>query len=264
MRHDVRVSGLHRRSAACQARVDSAGRDAARWRRRVCGRPQRGRVCASCVSAPESRSGVPTGKRLVRVGSCDASLRRGRVALASFAPAAPVLAGPGRSAEAWRAQAARAGGSEHDTAGMQGTSGSAGEAAAAEEPNAPDQAARGGHALTALASARLIAEMVLAALATVAVVLVYNSVSAEQMKSARGAWRTSVFYGVDYVHREVVIMDQEPDSLSRRHRETNVATILQTFCAAVRVPARLHAVPWCLAPSLLGDVVRDRSLVFFS
>ena len=128
------------------------------------------------------------------------------------------------------------GGSEHDTAGMQGNSGSAGEAAAAEEPNAPDQAARGGHTLTPLAAARLIAEMVLAALATVAAVLVYVSVSTEQIKSARGAWGTSVLYGVDYVHREVVIMDQEPDSLSRRHRETNVACLPSSFVLLCAFP----------------------------
>jgi hypothetical protein len=119
---------------------------------------------------------------------------------------------------------------------MQGNSGSAGEAAAAEEPNAPDQAAAGGHALTPLAAARLIAEMVLAALATMAMVLVYNSASTEQIKSARGAWRTSVFYGVDYVHREVVIMDHEPDSLSRRHRETNVACLPLAFVLLCAFP----------------------------
>jgi hypothetical protein len=130
----------------------------------------------------------------------------------------------------------RAGESEHDTAGMQGNSGSAGEAAAAEEPNAPDQAAASGHALTARAAVRLIAEMVLAALAATAANLVGDSVTAEQIKSARGAWHTSVFYGVDYVHREVVIMDQEPDSLSRRHRETNVASLLASFLLLCAFP----------------------------
>jgi hypothetical protein len=84
--------------------------------------------------------------------------------------------------------------------------------------------AAGGNALAVLAAARLSAELALVALVPLAAVCAYEVPTAQLMSGpARGAWWTSSFYGVDYVNREAVIMYEEPNSISRRHRETNVS-----------------------------------------
>ena len=129
---------LHRRSAACKAGSGGLGRAehgavaavGARAVARDFARLARLRVREIDWAARRGASGsaalrvrlvggralflAPRGSadrqaRLLRVGSRDASLWRGRVALASCAPAAHVLAGPGRSAGAWRVHAARGG-----------------------------------------------------------------------------------------------------------------------------------------------------------
>ena len=118
---------------------------------------------------------------------------------------------------------------------------SATETAATEEMpsalKASVEPAAGGHAVAVLDAARLSVELALAALAALAAAWVYMVVSELLVVGpGRGAWCTAPLYGVDYVHREVVIMHREPDSISRRHRETNGACLLGTFVLLCAFP----------------------------
>ncbi len=96
-------------------------------------------------------------------------------------------------------------------------------------PKASGEPAAGGHALAVRAAARLSVELALAALVPLAAVSSYAKASQLVSGLARGAWWLAPLYGVDYVHREAVIMYLEPDSISRRHRETNVGVLLGVF-----------------------------------
>jgi hypothetical protein len=125
---------------------------------------------------------------------------------------------------------------------MEGSSEVAATATAAREevpsaPKASDEPAAGGHAVAVLAAARLSVELALAALAAPAAAWVYTLVRELLVVGpGRGAWVTAPLYGVDYMHREVVIMHQEPNSMSRRHREVNGACLLATFVLLCAFP----------------------------
>ena len=124
---------------------------------------------------------------------------------------------------------------------MEGSSEVAATATAAEEvpsvPKASDEPAAGGHAVAVLDAARLSVELALAALAALAAAWVYTVVADLLIVGpGHGAWHTAPLYGVDYMHREVVIMHQEPNSMSRRHRETNVTCLLATFALLCAFP----------------------------
>ncbi len=117
---------------------------------------------------------------------------------------------------------------------MEGGSEVAATAMATEElpsaPKASGEPAAGGHALAVLAAARLSVELALVAIVVMAAGCAYGLTTAQLVSGAgRGAWLNAPLYGVDYVHREAVIMYLEPDSISRRHRETNVAGLLGVF-----------------------------------
>ncbi len=107
-------------------------------------------------------------------------------------------------------------------------------AATEEVPSAhtaSDEPAAGGHPLAVRAAARLSVELALAALVALAAACVFDLATTQLLLSgaARSAsWLTSLI-DVDYVHRKAVIMTQEPDSISRRHRATNVTGLLMTF-----------------------------------
>ena len=102
---------------------------------------------------------------------------------------------------------------------------------------ASDEPAAGGHAVTVLDAARLSVELALAALAALAAAWVYNHVTDLLLVGpGHGAWLTAPLYGVDYVHREVVIMHREPNSMSRRHREVNGTCLLGTFVLLCAFP----------------------------
>ncbi len=104
-------------------------------------------------------------------------------------------------------------------------------------PKASHEPAAGIHVVAVLAAARLSVELALAALAALAAACAYELATVKLMTSlARGAWWTVPLYGVDYVHREVVIMHQEPDSMSRRHREVNGACLLSAFVTLCAFP----------------------------
>jgi hypothetical protein len=95
----------------------------------------------------------------------------------------------------------------------------------------------GGHALPVLTAMRLSAETALAALASL--IAAWISVTLTHMLvmgPGRGAWQTAPLYGVDYVHRSAVVMYREPDSISRRHRETNGASLLGHFLLLCAFP----------------------------
>jgi hypothetical protein len=113
-------------------------------------------------------------------------------------------------------------------------------AATEEMPSAhaaSDEPAAGNHVMAVLDAARLSVELALAALATLAAAWVYTVVTELLIVGpGHGAWHTAPLYGVDYVHREVVIMYQEPNSMSRRHRETNGACLLATFALLCAFP----------------------------
>ncbi len=97
-------------------------------------------------------------------------------------------------------------------------------------PKASGEPAAGGHALAVRAAARLSVELALAALVPLAAACAFELATTQLISGpASGAWWTAPFFGVDYVHREAVIMYQEPDSIPRRHRETNVACLVATF-----------------------------------
>ena len=119
---------------------------------------------------------------------------------------------------------------------MEGSS----EVAATEVPSADkasDEPAARCHPMAALAVARLSVELALSALAALAAVWVYIVVTDQLLVGpGHGAWLTAPLYGVDYVHREVVIMYQEPNSISRRHREVNGACLLGTFALLCAFP----------------------------
>jgi hypothetical protein len=124
---------------------------------------------------------------------------------------------------------------------MEGSSEVAATATATEEvssaPKASDEPADGSHVVAVLAAARLSVELALAALAALAAAWVYMLVSELLVVGpGRGAWVTAPLYDVDYVHREVVIMHREPDSMSRRHREVNGACLLATFVVMCAFP----------------------------
>ena len=102
---------------------------------------------------------------------------------------------------------------------------------------ASDEPAAGGHAVAVLDAARLSVELALAALAALAAAWVCNlGTDLLIVSPGRGVWSTAPLYGVDYVHREVVIMYREPNSISRRHRETNAAGLLGTFVLLCAFP----------------------------
>ena len=104
-------------------------------------------------------------------------------------------------------------------------------------PKASDEPAARCHAVTFLDAARLSVELALSALAALAAVWVYVVLNdLLNTGPGLGAWPTAPLYGVDYVHREVVIMYQEPNSMSRRHRETNGACLLATFALLCAFP----------------------------
>ena len=113
-------------------------------------------------------------------------------------------------------------------------------AATEEVPSAhtaSDEPAARCHAVAFLAAARLSVELALAALAALAAAWVYVVLNDLLVVGfGRGAWSTAPLYGVDYVHREVVIMYREPNSISRRHRETNAAGLLGTFVLLCAFP----------------------------
>ena len=113
-------------------------------------------------------------------------------------------------------------------------------AATEEVPSAPkasDEPAAGGHAVAVLAAARLSVELALAALAALAAAWVYT-VGNDLLITGpgHGAWVTAPLYGVDYVHREVVIMHREPNSISRRHLAVNGASLLGNFVLLCAFP----------------------------
>ena len=104
-------------------------------------------------------------------------------------------------------------------------------------PKASDEPAARCHAVEFLAAARLSVELALAALAALAAASVYSLIGTLLIVGpGRGAWVTAPLYDVDYVHREVVIMHREPNSISRRHRETNGACLLATFVLLCAFP----------------------------
>ena len=109
-----------------------------------------------------------------------------------------------------------------------------------EMPSAPKasvEPAAGGHAVAVLDAARLSVELALAALAALAAAWVYTLVSKLLVVGpGRGAIVNAPLYGVDYVHREVVIMYREPNSISRRHREVNGAYLLGNFVLLCAFP----------------------------
>jgi hypothetical protein len=113
-------------------------------------------------------------------------------------------------------------------------------AATEEVPSAPkasDEPAAGGHAVAVLAAALLSVELALAALAALAAAWVGDlTLELLMLGPGHGAWVTEPLYGVDYVHREVVIMYREPTSISRRHREVNGACLLATFVLLCAFP----------------------------
>jgi hypothetical protein len=124
---------------------------------------------------------------------------------------------------------------------MEGSSEVAATATAAKElpsaPKASDEPAAGGHAVAVLAAARLSVELALAALSALAAAWVYLFTSDLLMFGpGHGAWPTAPLYGVDYVHREVVIMHREPNSISRRHRDVNGTCLLATFALLCAFP----------------------------
>ena len=91
--------------------------------------------------------------------------------------------------------------------------------------------------MAVLAAVRLSVELALAALAALAAVWVYVVLNdLLNTGPGLGAWPTAPLYDVDYVHREVVIMHREPDSIFRRHREINGAKLLATFVALCAFP----------------------------
>jgi hypothetical protein len=112
--------------------------------------------------------------------------------------------------------------------------------AAKEMPSAhtaSDEPAAGGHAVAVLDAARLSVELALAALAALAAAWVYTLVTELLIVGpGRGASGTAPLYGVDYVHRDVVIMHREPNSMSRRHRDVNGAMLLGTFLLSCAFP----------------------------
>jgi hypothetical protein len=118
---------------------------------------------------------------------------------------------------------------------MEGGSKVAATATATEElpsaPKASGEPAAGGNALAVRAAARLSVELALAALVALAAACTYDLASTQLILSgaARSAFSLAPLLDVDYVHREAVIMTREPDSISRRHRMTNVAALLLTF-----------------------------------
>ena len=118
---------------------------------------------------------------------------------------------------------------------MEGGSEVAATATATEElpsaPKASREPAAGGHALAVRAAARLSVELALAALVALAAACVFDLATTQLLLSgaARSASWLTPLIDVDYVHRKAVIMYQEPDSISQRHRATNVAGLLITF-----------------------------------
>jgi hypothetical protein len=104
-------------------------------------------------------------------------------------------------------------------------------------PKASDEPAAGSRVAEVLAAARLSVELALAALAALAAAWVYVVLNDLLVVGfGRGAWSTAPLYGVDYVHREVVIMYREPNSIFCRHRETNAAGLLGTFVVQCAFP----------------------------
>jgi hypothetical protein len=118
---------------------------------------------------------------------------------------------------------------------MEGGSEVAATATATEEPpsapKASGEPAAGCNALAVRAAARLSAELALAALVALAAACAFDLATTQVILSGatRGSRLFHCFYGVDYVHRAAVIVYLEPDSISRRHREINVAWVLSAF-----------------------------------
>ncbi len=113
-------------------------------------------------------------------------------------------------------------------------------AATEEGPSAhtaSDEPAAGSHDMAVLAAARLSVEFAPTALSALAAAWVYTVVSELLVTGpGYGAWVTAPLFGVDYVHREVVIMHREPNSISRRHREVNGAGLLAAFLLLCAFP----------------------------
>jgi hypothetical protein len=85
----------------------------------------------------------------------------------------------------------------------------------------------GGHALAVQAAARLSVEMALAALVALSAAWAYELTTVQLIRRfGHGAWEEAPLYGFDYVHRAVVIAYQEPFTLSRRARESNLVSLL--------------------------------------
>ena len=113
-------------------------------------------------------------------------------------------------------------------------------AATEEVPSAPKasgEPAAGGHAMSVQAAARLSVELALASLAALAASSVHVVLlDLLIVGPGRGAWAHAPLHDVDFKHREVVILDREPNSISRRHREVNGACLLSTFVLLCAFP----------------------------
>jgi hypothetical protein len=123
---------------------------------------------------------------------------------------------------------------------MEGSSEVAATAATEEVPSAPKasgEPAAGGHAMSVQAAARLSVELALASLAALAASSVHVVLlDLLIVGPGRGAWALAPLHDVDFKHREVVILDREPNSISRRHREVNVLGLHLTFVQLCTFP----------------------------